>query len=214
MLELGIRILVAYLLGSVIGSLVVGRFYGNVDIRKSGSGNAGATNALRTQGKIFALWVMLIDAGKGILAAGIVPYVHPAAHLLLPIGWVAVLCGLVAIAGHVFPVFFRFHGGKGAATLLGVLLMLSWPALLAALIVWVLMLVLSGYVSLATILAVCSVPVYTLLETAGGWRSPLFWFGLATTAFILYTHRSNLRRLSQGNENRFTRAMLLHRLRR
>jgi len=108
MLELGIRILVAYLLGSVIGSLVVGRFYGNVDIRKSGSGNAGATNALRTQGKIFALWVMLIDAGKGILAAGIVPYVHPAVHPLLPVGWVAVLCGIAAIAGHVFPVFSVF----------------------------------------------------------------------------------------------------------
>lgn len=214
MLALGFRILVAYLLGSVIGSLIVGKFYGNVDIRNSGSGNPGSTNALRTQGKIFALWVMLIDVGKGILAAGIVPYLPLTHAAVLPLAWTAALCGAAAIIGHVFPVFFRFHGGKGAATFLGVLLMLAWPGLIVALGVWVLVLVLSGYVSLSTILAVWSVPVYALIMTGGGFHAPLFWFGFFMAVFILYTHRNNIRRLRQGNENRFTRVMLLHRLRR
>lgn len=213
MLALVIRILVAYLLGSLIGSLVVGKFYGGVDIRKSGSGNAGSTNALRTQGKVFALWVIIIDVGKGMLAAGVVPYLPLSHAFILNPGWTAVVCGAATIVGHVFPVFFRFHGGKGAATFLGVLLMLAWPALILALVVWALALMLSGYVSLSTILAACSVPVYALLAPADGFASPLFWFGLAMALFILFTHRSNIRRLVTGSENRFKRAMLLHRRR-
>lgn len=209
-----IKILLAYLLGSLIGSLIVGKLYGGVDIRKSGSGNAGSTNALRTQGKVFAFWVMLIDVGKGVLAAGVLPslpWMHSASSVSP--GWVAVLCGAAAVVGHVFPVFFRFHGGKGAATFLGVLLMLSWKALILALVVWVLVLILSGYVSLSTILAACSVPVYALLAPVYGFNSPLFWFGIAMALFIVFTHRSNIRRLNAGTENRFTRVMLLHRQR-
>jgi acyl phosphate:glycerol-3-phosphate acyltransferase len=212
MLLLVIRVLVAYLLGSLIGSLIVGKFYGGVDIRKSGSGNAGSTNALRTQGKVFALWVITIDVGKGVLAAGVVPHLSFALALPSP-GWTAAACGAAAIVGHVFPVFFRFHGGKGAATLLGVVLVLAWPALILALVVWALTLMLSGYVSLSTMLAACSVPVYALLVPADGFVSPLFCFGLTMALFILFTHRSNIRRLKTGTENRFKRAMLLHRQR-
>jgi len=211
--ELIIRIFIAYVLGSLIGSLIVGKFYGGVDIRKGGSGNAGSTNALRTQGKVFALWVMVIDVGKGVLAAGVLPYLPWMQGSSVSPGWIAALCGAAAVVGHVFPVFFRFHGGKGAATFLGVLLMLSWPALLLALVVWGLVLMLSGYVSLATILAACSVPVYALLAPGDGFTSPLFWFGVAMALFIVFTHRSNIRRLKAGTENRFTRVMLLHRQR-
>ncbi|MGH8307842.1 MAG: glycerol-3-phosphate 1-O-acyltransferase PlsY, partial [Gammaproteobacteria bacterium] len=205
-----IRIIVSYLLGSCIGSLIVGKLYGGVDIRTQGSGNAGSTNALRTQGKVFALWVMLIDTGKGVLAAGVVPHLFASSHLLA-IGWSAAVCGAAAMLGHVFPIFFRFHGGKGMATFLGVLLMLSWPALIVAVIVWALVLILSGYVGLATILAACSVPVYAVIVLGDG--APLFWFGLVMALFILYTHRSNIRRLLSGTEHRFERAMLLRRLR-
>ncbi|HVC28251.1 MAG TPA: glycerol-3-phosphate 1-O-acyltransferase PlsY [Gammaproteobacteria bacterium] len=211
--ELIIRIFIAYVLGSLIGSLIVGKFYGGVDIRKGGSGNAGSTNALRTQGKVFALWVMVIDVGKGVLAAGVLPFLPWMQGSSVSPGWIAALCGAAAVVGHVFPVFFRFHGGKGAATFLGVLLMLSWPALLLALVVWGLVLMLSGYVSLATILAACSVPVYALLAPGDGFTSPLFWFGVAMALFIVFTHRSNIRRLKAGTENRFTRVMLLHRQR-
>src|SRR5690606_18163608 len=123
MLELGIKLLLAYLLGSAIGSLIVGRLRGGVDIRELGSGNAGGTNALRTQGKAFAAWVMLIDIGKGWLAAAVLP------GLALPgIGidaqvarqWLAVGCAAAAVLGHVYPLWFGMRGGKGAATLLGV----------------------------------------------------------------------------------------------
>jgi glycerol-3-phosphate acyltransferase PlsY len=209
-----IKILLAYVLGSLIGSLIVGKFHGGVDIRKFGSGNAGSTNALRTQGKVFALWVMLIDVGKGVLAAGVLPYLPwmQSASGVSP-SWVAVLCGAAAVVGHVFPVFFRFHGGKGAATFLGVLLMLSWKALILALVVWVLVLILSGYVSLSTILAACSVPVYALIAPGDRFNSPLFWFGIAMALFIVFTHRSNIRRLNAGTESRFRRVMLLHRQR-
>lgn len=208
-----IRILLSYVLGSFIGSLLVGKFYGGVDIRKSGSGNAGSTNALRTQGKVFALWVMVIDVGKGVLAAGVLPYLPWMHSSSVSPGWIAALCGAAAVVGHVFPVFFRFHGGKGAATFLGVLLMLSWPALILALVVWVLVLIFTGYVSLSTILAACSVPVYALLAPGDGFTSPLFWFGVAMALFIVFTHRSNIGRLKAGTENRFRRVMLLHRQR-
>ena len=203
-----LRIFVAYLLGSLIGSLVVGRIYGGVDIRTQGSGNAGSTNALRTQGRVFALWVILIDIGKGVLATGVVPYVF-ASPGVLSLEWTAVLCGAAAILGHVFPIFFRFHGGKGFATFLGVLVMLSWQALIVAVIVWCLVLVLSGYVSLSTLLAAWSVPLSAVIMA--GTQSPLFWFGLVMALFIVYTHRNNIRRLAGRKENRFTRVMLFHR---
>lgn len=203
-----LRIFVSYLLGSLIGSLVVGKIYGGVDIRTQGSGNAGSTNALRTQGKVFALWVMLIDVGKGLLAAGLVPRLL-AAPQVLSLEWTAAVCGVACIIGHVFPVFFGFHGGKGFATLLGVVVMLSWPALIATMIVWGLVLMLSGYVSVATLLAAGVVPLFALIVY--GYKSSLFWFGVFMVLFIVYTHRKNIWRLAAGKENRFTRVMLLRR---
>lgn len=208
MLSLVIRVVLSYLLGSLVGSLIVGKLYGSVDIRTQGSGNAGSTNALRTQGKSFALWVLVIDAGKGIVAAGVLPLLF-SSHHALPFEWSAVACGAAAILGHVFPVFFRFRGGKGFATFLGVLLMLSWPALIVALVVWAVTLMLSGYVALSTLLAAWSVPVYAVIVR--GPASALFWFGLALALFLMFTHRSNIQRLIAGEEHRFKRAMLLRR---
>src|SRR5215470_7334545 len=125
MSELALKVILSYLIGSIVGSLVVGRLRGGVDIRTVGSGNAGGTNALRTQGKAFAAWVLLIDIGKGWLATRVI------AQLLLP-GvalapdtvrvWIPVACGVAAIAGHVYPLWHGFRGGKGVATLVGVVL--------------------------------------------------------------------------------------------
>src|SRR5262245_1948808 len=117
------KLFVSYLLGSVMGGLVVGRLRGGVDIRGLGSGNAGGTNALRTQGKAFAFWVMVIDVGKALVAVLLVaPAALPAlgADALAPAA-TAYACGAAAVIGHVWPVFFGFRGGKGAATLLGTL---------------------------------------------------------------------------------------------
>lgn len=214
MLALGIRLLLAYLLGSLLGSLIVGKLWGGVDIRTQGSGNAGGTNALRTQGRLFAVCVMIIDLGKGVLAAALVPLV-PLTFLhsppLLDTAWIAALCGALAVIGHVYPVFFGFRGGKGAATFIGVLATLAPLALIPALLVWALVLMLTGYVGLSTVLAAGVVPVYALGTT--GFGSALFAFGFAMALFILFTHRSNMRRLVHGNENRFKRAMLLRRQR-
>ena len=151
MITLGIRCLLAYLLGSLLGSLIVGRVYGGVDIRTQGSGNAGATNALRTQSKLFAFLVLLIDIGKGILAVYLVARMPMPLHggeEPLNLRWTAALCGTLAVVGHVFPVFYGFRGGKGAATFLGVLAALAPRALVPGLLVFALTLVLTGYVGL------------------------------------------------------------------
>src|SRR5579872_3100613 len=190
MLAFAVRCLLAYLLGSLLGSLIVGRLRGGVDIRTQGSGNAGGTNALRTQGAMFALGVMLIDLGKGVLAAALVPRL-PLDFLgtaSVGFGWTAAICGALAVVGHVYPVFFGFRGGKGAATFLGVLAALAPLALVPGLLVFALTLVLSGYVGLSTVLAVWAVALFLLI--AEGPVSPQFAFGAAMAVFILYTHRS------------------------
>ena len=121
MLELGVKTLLAYLLGSLIGSLIVGQLRGGVDIRKLGSGNAGGTNALRTQGPAFAIWVMVIDIGKGWLAAGraaaadLPLHRHRSEHRSRS-GWRS-RAPRRSCVGHVYPVWYGFRGGKGAATL-------------------------------------------------------------------------------------------------
>jgi glycerol-3-phosphate acyltransferase PlsY len=157
-------ILAAYLLGSLSGSLLLGRLRG-VDIRTQGSGNAGGTNALRTQGWRFALGTVLVDVGKGLLAA-----------------WLAL----------------RFGS-----------LLLLWPLGLAVVIgSWLLVLVLSGYVGLSTILAVATLLPLAFFTEAGLER----WaFAAAMALFILYTHRGNLQRMRAGVENRFERVRLLRR---
>jgi glycerol-3-phosphate acyltransferase PlsY len=202
------KLLVAYLLGSLSGSLILGRFRG-VDIRNQGSGNAGGTNAFRTRGWRFALGVVLIDIGKGALAAGL-GFLPPAAPGLDPLP-VALACGIACAAGHVWPVFFGFRGGKGAAVFIGVLavcLPLAIPPLLLA---WLLVLTLTGYVGLATIIAgLTLVPVAWWL----GQDAPATWIGFAAAiaGLIVFTHRSNIARLLEGGEHRFEKARIWHRL--
>lgn len=211
MLELGFKTLLAYLLGSLIGSLLVGQLRGGVDIRKLGSGNAGGTNALRTQGLAFAVWVMIIDIGKGWLAAGLLPL------LVLPgIGidpevdrdWLSVACAAAAVLGHVYPVWYGFRGGKGAATLIGVLLGLKPIAILPVFAVWLTVVMLTGFVGLATMLAVASFPVY-LVVTQVSPSLALLVFGCVMTLFVCYTHRANIERMRAGTESRARRLWLL-----
>ncbi|MCY7354754.1 MAG: glycerol-3-phosphate 1-O-acyltransferase PlsY [Lysobacter sp.] len=201
-------LVVAYLLGSISGSLVLGRFRG-VDIREHGSGSAGGTNALRTQGLKFALGVVLIDVGKGVLAAWLGRQFAPfdgAGNATL--GYAATFA---AMLGHVWPIWHGFRGGKGAATLLGGLLVM-WPWALPVMIVVALATVLgSGYVGLATVLATLSLPLLAWWTDAGTAR---LVFVTAAALFMLLTHRHNLLRMHRGGEARFERARLLHRLRR
>jgi len=196
-------VLTAYLLGSISGSLVLGRFRG-IDIRQQGSGNAGGTNAFRTQGFKFALGVVLIDVGKGALAAYLaLRFSSPAYLHLLP--HVAVMA---AVIGHVWPVFHGFRGGKGAATLVGGVLLL-WPmAVLVLIAVWLIFLTLTGYVGLSTVLAGFSLLVFALMENAS---TQMLAFSAFAAFLMLFTHRANMQRLLQKNEYRFDKAMLWQR---
>jgi len=210
MMELGLKVTLAYLLGSVLGSLLVGFCYGGVDIRKLGSGNAGGTNALRTQGKLFALLVMVIDVGKGILAASAIPpLVIPAVGLDPEIPRSLVLYGtaFAAIVGHCFPVWFGFRGGKGGATAAGLLCYLAPTAAMPVIGAWLLIVLTTGFVGLATVSAALAAVVF-LAFTALPERSGLFVFATFTAALLIYAHRGNIRRMLNGTEARFARPPL------
>jgi glycerol-3-phosphate acyltransferase PlsY len=207
MIDLIVKILFAYLLGSVSGSMVMGAFR-HVDIRKSGSGNAGGTNAFRTQGFWFALVVVIIDIGKGALAAGLLPYVELAAlGEPLPIELQMLACGFAAVVGHCYPVWYGFKGGKGAATAVGALAVIEPAVLLPMILLWLLVLVLTGWVGLATMLAaVALVPVFLWL----GASAAQLWFGMLLAVFIVFTHRSNITNMLNGSEYKFQRIRIVN----
>lgn len=197
-------ILVAYLLGSLSGSLLLGRLRG-VDIRQLGSGNAGGTNALRTQGWKFALGTVLVDVGKGVLAVWLAQRFGGGSR------WLPYAAAGAAVLGHVWPVFHGFRGGKGAGTLVGALLLL-WPLAVPVLIgLWMLVLVASGYVGLSTVVAAAGLVPLAWLTNADALRLA---FVAALALFIAFTHRGNLARLRAGTEPRVERARLWTRLRR
>ena len=193
-------LLLAYLSGSVSGSLTLGRLRG-VDIRTQGSGNAGGTNAFRTQGAKFALGVVLIDIGKGALAAWLALRFAPV-DVLLHVRTVAWLAVLAAALGHVWPLWHGFRGGKGVGTLLGGVAVL-WPvALLPLFLVWVCVLVASGYVGLASIIATaCLLPLAVWLRADVATQA----FAAVAALLVLFTHRANVQRLRAGTESRFER---------
>jgi glycerol-3-phosphate acyltransferase PlsY len=197
-------ILAAYLLGSLSGSLLLGKLRG-VDIRTQGSGNAGGTNALRTQGAMFALAVVAIDIGKGALAAWLgLRFAHDTNA-----AWLPYAAAFAAAVGHVWPVWHGFRGGKGAATVVGGVAML-WPAAVPVLLaVWLCTLILTGYVGLSTILAGLAIVVLALVTHADTTR---LVFAIAVALLLLFTHRVNLARLRAGTESRFEKVRLLHRL--
>lgn len=207
MVDFSLKVIAAYLLGSLLGSLIIGKLRGGVDIRELGSGNAGGTNALRTQGPWFALGVMVIDVGKGWLAAAWLPTLFQtgSSSSLAPT-WLPIACAAAVVLGHVYPIWFGFRGGKGAATLIGVVLGLAPIAAIPTMIMWLSVLLLTGYVGLATMLATLSFPVF-----AKAWlgSEPLFYFGIAMALFVIFTHRSNIARMRNGTESRANRIWLL-----
>jgi glycerol-3-phosphate acyltransferase PlsY len=209
LLELGLKTLIAYLFGSLMGALLVGAARG-VDIREQGSGNAGGTNALRTQGFWFAAGVVVIDVGKGVLAAGWLPEWDIPGIARDPFtdrGWLAAACAAAAVAGHVWPLFHEFRGGKGGATLIGALLALAPAVVPIAFAGWLLVVLLTGFVGLATMIAAATVPL--AVQVLGIQPGSLFAFALAMAAFLVWTHRSNIERMRRGSEPHLTGLWLL-----
>ena len=201
------KVVLAYLLGSVSGSLLLGRFK-NVDIRAQGSGNAGGTNAFRTQGLVFALGVVVIDVGKGFLAAWWIPTMDfGGSSVIIDPAILIMVCGFAAVLGHCFPVWHGFRGGKGAATAVGALIVIEPWLLLPVLVTWLVTLVMTGYVGLSTVFA-----GFSLVPAAWFMNNPvLMMFSLIVALFLLFTHRSNMNKLRKGTEYRFERIHLFSR---
>lgn len=183
--------IVGYLLGSLNSSLIVGRFYGT-DVRKHGSGNAGTTNTLRTLGKKAALFVLIGDMLKGILAYIIGYYMSGQ-----PIG--GMVGGLAAIAGHNWPVYFGFKGGRGVLTSLAVLLMIDWKIALLLLGVFIIVVAITRYVSLGSIIGGALFPVISLIF---GRETVNIIFSAIIGILIIILHHDNIKRLLSGTESK------------
>jgi acyl phosphate:glycerol-3-phosphate acyltransferase len=208
MLELSIKLLVAYLLGALLGSLVLGRLRG-IDIRRLGSGNAGATNALRTQGPWFAVATLLIDLCKGAIAVRYLPGASfPGVGLdpALDRAWLTVSCGFAVIVGHVYPVWFAFRGGKGVATMVGVVGALEPRLLIPVIGTWIVVVMLTGFVGLASMLAGAAlVAAVAALEPK---NTALLVFCVVIELFVVFTHRQNIARMWAGKETRMQKLWL------
>jgi len=211
LINLFFNILISYLIGSLSGSLILGRFKG-IDIRKMGSGNAGGTNAFRTQGFLFALGVIIFDVLKGFVSAKFISTLklfNLGISLNINSELGILICGMSAVLGHVYPIFHKFKGGKGAGAAIGMLLCLHPISVVFAVLIWTIVLILTGFVGLGTIIGGSSIPIYLFIT---GESSEFIYFPIISiilALFIFFTHRTNIQRMLKGTENQFEKAMLL-----
>lgn len=191
--------IVSYLLGSIPSSVWIGKVFYGIDVREHGSGNAGTTNTFRVLGVKAAIPVFLIDVLKAFVAAllgsWLSTYSLASWSCVIPL-----LFGLVAVLGHIFPIYVGFKGGKGVASLLGVALAVTPQAVLFALVVFVIVLLISHYVSLSSMSAGCSYPFFVFF--VGNYSILLKIFAIVIAAVILVTHRKNIARLRNGEESK------------
>jgi acyl phosphate:glycerol-3-phosphate acyltransferase len=188
----------SYLLGAVPTSYLAGRLFRGIDLREHGSRNLGATNLYRVLGWRYAIPVGLLDAAKGLVPVLVFAPRVSSSELF------ALVCGLLAVLGHVFSVFVGFRGGKGVATAAGVMLGLTPAALGVAALVWALLVYLTGYVSVGSIAAAVIFPLAVYLIEPPD-RPAILWLDVAVAAAIVWLHRANIKRLLKGTENRFGR---------
>lgn len=184
--------LIGYLLGSLPFGLWVAKLWAGINIREYGSGNIGVSNVLRTVGLIPAVIVLVLDAGKGL-----VPVLLAQKHLDSEVMWL--VTGICAVLGHSLPIFGKFKGGRGVATACGVLLALSWKVLLVLCLVWFGTLLVSRFISLASILAAIALPISFAV-----FAYPVSYIvlGILLGAFVIWRHRPNIQRLMAGTEYR------------
>lgn len=190
-----LAIIASYLLGSISFSFLAGKLLKGIDIRNHGSGNAGATNTLRILGKKPAIAVLILDGLKGVLAVWLGYWLIPDPDLVI----VPIICGLAAVIGHNWPIYFGFRGGKGIATTIGVMATLAfWPTIISG-IAAIVIISITRYVSLGSLLLTAMLPVLILLFHL---PSELFGFSLLVMLFAFYRHRTNIIKLWNGTENK------------
>ena len=205
MLWIILALLTAYLLGSIPTSLWVGRAFFNLrDIREHGSGNAGATNTFRVLGKKAGTFVLLVDAFKGFAAAYFLPDFLLSRGVIGPenLFYYRLACGVLAVVGHIYPVFAQFRGGKGVATILGMMLAIAPATVGVALLVFLAVLGTTRYVSLSSMTAGVAFAFLQLLPPFRPANPLQVWFGFLLAAMLIYTHRANIGRLRAGTESR------------
>lgn len=200
-----IVVVVAYLIGSIpFGYLIVRQKVGE-DVRESGSGGTGATNVSRRAGKAAGVVTLVLDALKGVLAIVV-------AQMLIGEGgpfidWLTAAAAIAAIAGHIFPVWLRFRGGKGVATGVGVFLMLAPVAVMCAGIVFLALVFITKYISLGSIVAAAMIPLFVFMDMVFSQPisdlRPLLTAAAAVAMLIIFAHRGNIRRLAEGTEPKF-----------
>ena len=191
-----ISIALAYLLGSIPFGYLLIRFVKKQDIRTIGSGNIGATNVARSGAKGLGIATLLLDLGKAFLAVVIARHLAPADYDL------ALAAAIAAILGHCFPIWLGFHGGKGVASALGVFLALTWPSALCILVVFAIVVGLTRFVSLASVVAAAAFPLFAFYFVP--LRTPMVFAAfLGIPLLIIVKHHANIRRLMAGTESRF-----------
>ena len=209
MLSLLAIIFFSYLVGSLPTSIIVGKLLFHIDIRQHGSGNAGGTNAFRIMGWQAGIFVMAVDVSKGVIATYFLSQIRLDA-LSWQMVYLQIIAGTAAVVGHIWTIFAGFRGGKGVGTAAGMLIVLYPIVFVICLIIFGTVLVVCRYVSLASMTAAVSLPIVLLLLNHFLNQSispPLFVLALVMAVLIVFTHRSNIRRLLQGNENRIKKIL-------
>ena len=196
--------IIAYLLGSISFSVIISKKMAGFDVREKGRGNAGSTNVLRTVGKKAAVLTLICDCLKGVLAI-LIAYI--AGNIVKDIdkSLLVQLAGIFVVIGHTFPVFFKFKGGKGVATSLGVLLMVNWQIGLICLVFALVLMALTRFVSLGSVAAAVLFPVLTVfIRTNYLVPGNYIIFGIILAVLVIFNHRENVKRLLEGKENKLS----------
>ena len=191
--------------------MVLGKLKG-IDIRTMGSGNAGGTNAFRSVGPIFALGVIFIDIFKGIIAVIFISKLVFVSHIMVSYELVSILCGVAAVLGHVYPIYYNFQGGKGAGTLIGIVGTLFPQSVIYTFVSWLIVIVFTGFVGLGTMVGSIVLVIVTFLFYPEGINSYFGYFSILMALFIIFTHRSNIQRMLNGTENKFEKLMILKKI--
>ena len=193
-MKMTMLVLISYLIGCFPSAYFLGKMYKNIDIRNHGSGNSGSTNALRVMGTKFGILTLVLDVAKGIIAVLI-------GKLILG-DQGGLIAGLLVVLGHNFPVYLKFKGGKGVATSIGVLMILTWQTSLTVVIIGVITIIITRYVSLGSILGAISAPITAVLVMKT-MDKPLFITVVILSSLLIVRHKDNIKRLCKGEENKF-----------